>query len=272
VKLSLDISHDHPSEKDLLRFHAGDLAKEHEEKIRAHLSSCSECASFLKELDSFKLEFSSTHSRQGILALVKARSEKDTLEKLQWWRSYPILTRGLLLGTGLASALIIVAVFIPLLHRNTDSEKKASIIVKGPEISLSYLVMENGKPILARPGRILHPKDRIQFRLSAPRGGFVHIVGVDEAGSVTVYFPLPGVKPEPYPGGSGRPVPGSIILDDTLGKERVFVLFCEDPIPRASLAHKVTNAARDPRTWISRQRLPMDCKQTSILLRKEPLQ
>ena len=266
MRLSLDISPEHPAEHDLTRFHAGDLEKEKRDAIQAHLSTCDHCAEFIRHLDSFRQEFASSHYRQGFLALVRKEAQGDFQEAKSWWQKVFGPSRRVFLASSVATLLILAVVVF--MNRN-PKDNSSSIRMKGSEISLSYLVMENSRPVLAKPNRILHPRDRIQFRLSAPRGGYVHIVGVDEAGAVTVYFPLPGMEPEIYPGGSGRPVPGSIILDDTLGKERVFVLLCEKPIGRTQLEHKILGAAKDPRTWISRKSLPMNCKQTSIVLQKE---
>lgn len=267
MKLSLDSTQDHPTQHTLLSLHAGELEGEEKKQVREHVSGCSTCSAFLQELESFKEQFASTHSREGILASVRQRADKDSVEVSSWWSRLFVAPHSLIWSASLVALLMLGLLFI---YQNHGDDTDGSYTrIKGAEISLSYLVAENGKPVLAKPGRILHPRDRIQFRLTAPRGGYVHIVGVDEAGTVTVYFPLPGVAPELYPGGSARPVPGSIILDDTLGKERVFVLICAGPIPREALVQKVLSAASDPRQWISSQRLPLECQQRSILLHKD---
>ncbi len=143
--------------------------------------------------------------------------------------------------------------------------------MKGKTIELTYFVMEPEGPKVASADRILHPGDRIQFRLTAPAGGFVHIVGIDQDGVVSVYFPLPAKEPEVFPGGSGRPVPGSVILDETLGKERIFVLICSQPIAAEQLIKTVKDVPGGATKLVASDRMPLEleCDQSSLTLLKE---
>ncbi len=262
--MKLALRHDglHPSEHALARHCAGEGDEAGQERIQAHLDGCSACARTMQELDDLCREFGERHDRVGFLAAVRERAEEAEDEPAFW--------RVLFRPAGLAFAAAAAALLVVLLvARPWGPGEESKERIKSVELELGYVVMDRGRPIKAGPERVLHPGDRVQFKLSAPRGGFVHIVGVDMAGRVSVYFPRPGEAPEAYPGGSGRPVPGSVILDATLGRERVFALICATPLDRDKLAGRVRGLADDPRVWIERDRLPVDCRQTSLVLVKE---
>jgi hypothetical protein len=264
--VSIEIRNDqeHPSRHALTRYHAGELEGTEREKIDSHIGDCPECSRLLAELSRTKEEFEASHDRKAFLAKVTARAgESDGREQSRpdpWWRW---LLRPAALAP-LAASIILLILAISLLPSNESGER-----TKGKEIELGFYLLQGDTPRVASENERLHPKDRIQFRLTAPAGGYVHIVGIDEAGMVSVYFPRPGDAPEAFPGGAGRPVPGSVILDDTLGRERVFVLICDRPMGRARLDRQLKKFRDGPRALLDAEELPIDCSQSSLLLTKE---
>jgi anti-sigma factor RsiW len=254
----------HPSRYTLTRYHAGELPGADRERVGTHLRDCQECAAFLEELTEAKKNFHAGRDRLTFLDQVQAApvpEDESPRTGHRWW--HPVMQPAALLAAAAVLALIVLV--IPW----RTSDEPTGERMKGDELALGFYVMEDSGPVVASSDRILHPGDRIQFRLTAPAGGFVHIVGIDESKAVNVYFPLPQETPEAFPGGAGRPVPGSVILDATLGKERVFVLICKQPVARDTLVEKVMNVPGGPRAALDQKRLPLDCRQTSLLLRKE---
>jgi len=266
VSLDFRKENEHPSHSRLRQYHVGDLGKEERRLTSSHLDECEECVAFLKTLDEEKKAFYADHDRAGFLTKVREGatrpSEIGVTAPKNWL--VKMLQPGLLApATAALVLLLIVVLYLP-------GEEGSSERMKGNEIGLDFLVMENDGPRVAEPGRVLHPGDRIQFRVTAPAGGFIHIVSVDEAGTVSVYFPLPHSRAERYPGGAARPVPGSVILDDTLGRERVFMLLCGEPMQREQLAKAVLTLEGGPKTALETKRLPLECRQLSLLLTKGP--
>jgi len=263
VSLRLREEGGHPSRFALDRFAAGEGDAAERAALQAHLDACQACRQTVEGLESFRQDFAQHHDKAGFLADVRDRAAEP--ERIGFWQAWwrPVMA----LSAAAAAVLIVLLVARPWSGPDSDPD---GVRIKSDELELGFLVMEQGRPVVAQPGRVVHPGDRIQFRLSAPRGGFVHVVGVDQAGKVSVYYPRPDEASEPYPGGSGRPVPGSVILDATLGRERVFALICERPLGRARLAQRVRAAVADPRIFLDRDRLPVACVQTSLVLVKEP--
>lgn len=268
---------EHPSAHTLSRLHAGELSGEEHDRVRAHLDDCAACRSVFESLEQSRAAFDREHDREDFLrraeeAAWRPRTAAANQTGGAWWR---ILLR----PVPLAAAAAVLAGVLVLVWWSPPAERNGTTRMKGGTLELGYYVMEPGGPVVAGPDRLLHPGDRIQFRLTAPAGGYVHIVGVDEAGAASVYFPLPGTTPEPFPGGAGRPVPGSIVLDETTGRERIFLLICERPIDRSSLARL---AGRHGRALLETERFsglqgtgrpagqdPGRCRQQSLLLHKE---
>ncbi len=265
MSLRLRQEGEHPSRFALGRFAASEGSPAERERIQDHLAGCPECQQVLAELEEFQSAFHGAHDRAAFLASVRVRASEPEPERRPWGSGW--FRPALALGAAAVALLVVLLLVRPWAEPEPDTDR---IRIKSDELALGFLVMEQGRPVVAEPGRVVHPGDRIQFRISAPRGGFVHVVGVDQAGKVSVYYPRPDESVEPYPGGSGRPVPGSVILDATLGRERIFALICERPLGRARLAERVLAAATDPRVWIDRDRLPVACVQTSLVLVKEP--
>jgi hypothetical protein len=259
-KLELRPEDEHPSEHALVRHRAGEGQPAERRRIEAHLADCPSCRRSLEQLADFERAFAEQHQRQGFLAAVQLAAEQAGPGRRRWLQP---------LAWSAAAAALLLVLGLVIWPGAGRRQPEPTERIKGAGLELDYLVAAGRRVVAAGPERVLHPGDRIQFRLSAPRGGYLHLVGVDAAGRVSVYYPRPGEPHPVYPGGAARPVPGSVILDETLGAERVFALICDRPLGRAELARRVRSAAADPRRWIAEQRLPLDCRQTSIMLHKE---
>ena len=252
MKLSMRQNEDHPSLFTLTRYHAGDLNPEERKQIDQHLHQCATCQKSLDSLGEVQRAYHAHVDRDHALGNIRSRASSKA--RLIW------LQPAVAGAFGLFMVLLIVTIF----PSQGPNER-----LKGDSLALSFIVQRNGE--ISQPFNVkrLHALDRIQFRLTAPVGGYVHLVAIDQQGNVSVYFPHPEAQPMAFAGGSGRLLPGSIILDDTLGKERVFALVCEKPIPPSELTSQVQRFSPDPRIWLDAEKLPIDCEQTSLAYHKE---
>jgi hypothetical protein len=252
----------HPSRHALARHEAGEGSPDERAALGAHLETCPTCAETLAELGRYRVAFQAGLSQAELEARIALRAARPAPRS--WWA---LVRWPYALGAATATALALLLVFAP---RGDEPGPDSGTRTKGAEFSLSFVIESGGKPVLAEPGHRLRAGDRIQFLLTAPAGGQLHLVGVDGRGQVSVYFPAPGVTPPAFPGGAGRPVPGSIILDDAPGPERVFALLCSAALGPEELAARVRALAPDPRTWLDADALPLPgCRQTSLVLAKE---
>jgi hypothetical protein len=257
VSLEIGKESEHPSRHALTNYHAGELAGSEKDEILAHVAGCPACRRILEQLAEAKASFTKGHDREKFLRAVRSRSAEP---ETAWWQ---VLLRPVHLAA--TAAVMVMAVLVMSLWTPDDNGER----MKGADLELGYYVMGPQGPEKAAQGHVLHPGDRIQFRLTAPAGGYVHIVGVDERGNLSVYFPRPDETPEAFPGGAGRPVPGSVILDEVLGRERIFVLVCREPIDRDKLVERLGSVPEGPRSLMEVDRLPLRCEQRDLVLRKE---
>ncbi|WP_437587258.1 DUF4384 domain-containing protein [Sorangium sp. So ce1000] len=110
--------------------------------------------------------------------------------------------------------------------------------IKGAE-RIGFYVKRGGSVLPGGAGERLHPGDAIQFTYSSTEARYLVILSVDGASQASVYYPSGPVAARIEP---GREVllPQSTVLDETLGTERIFGLFCSEALAveplRAALA------------------------------------
>jgi hypothetical protein len=103
------------------------------------------------------------------------------------------------------------------------------IRVKGGSVGLVVHVATGaGSRAIAGEGPV-HAGDRIRFEVSAPRAGYVAVIGLDPSGRSTVYYPFGGAAPARLDAGAGPVLPGAIELDAAEGDEHVLAVYAEQP-------------------------------------------
>jgi len=101
--------------------------------------------------------------------------------------------------------------------------------------ALSAFVKRGETVERARSGEVFHPGDALRFSYSADRDGYLAIVSVDARQVVSVYHPAAGDQAPAAPAGAANVLPGSTILDDTLGAETVIGVCCPGPFAVAAV-------------------------------------
>ena len=261
---------EHPTAWALECHHAGEGESALRKSIEDHLKTCLSCREKLESLKEAGANFEGRMNRAGFLAAVRQGLEdrgleeraEEPLSKRRIWPWFAVA------GTALA-AFLLWMVLQPQLGV-LGGKSPDGIRIKGDStLKLGFFIEHDGKTELVDPKKVLHPGERIQFALTGPKGGFVHLVGVDEAGLVSVYYPRSDQSQEEFPGGVGRPVPGAVLLDETLGRERIFVLVCDQAMKAAQIKAKVEGLRADVRGLLDEDMLDFDCGQTSLVLHKE---
>jgi hypothetical protein len=104
--------------------------------------------------------------------------------------------------------------------------------------SLQVFAQREGQVFAVSDGTLLAPGDAIRFLIDPP--GLEHVVvgSVDGTGRATIYYPYQGPQSARVDPRRRLEVPGSIVLDDAPGPERLFAVFS-----RAPLSSEVVRAA-----------------------------
>ncbi len=96
--------------------------------------------------------------------------------------------------------------------------------VKG-SAHVTVFVVRDGTARAAAPGEIVHPGDTLQITYTAAEPGNLAVLSRDGAGAGSIYFDDHGRTAAITPGRDVS-LPHSIVLDDTLGRETLYGLFC----------------------------------------------
>jgi hypothetical protein len=170
---------------------------------------------------------------------------------------------GTVASLALAAALVVTFTRVSRPPPVGDAEQ-----IKGDPVALGVYVRRGAGVVEAAvsPAAVA-PGEQIRFEVTSARPGFLGIVGIDAAGAITPYVSA-GARLKPI--GRGRLLlDGSVLLDDTLGPERLIAVVCRDE--RAT--RELTDAARaaldkargDPAAVGA---LELGCAQAPFLLQK----
>ena len=108
--------------------------------------------------------------------------------------------------------------------------------------------------------------DSLRFRVSADGvGGVVTLLGIDAAGAIASYDPTPQALPT-LAAGERRLLSGSIVLDGSVGPERLLALLCPDRKQAASAVDEVRHAGAQARDGALP--VPAGCRQSTFPFRK----
>lgn len=241
---------EHVSDLQWDRLLAGELAAETSATANAHAARCTACAARLRELTAERDAF-----------LVRPIAIPLSRPRRRWLPA--------LIPVAAAAAVLIALRVRPGPGEVTLRTKGSvgSVHVTGEPASLEVdgtaLLLSAGRPDALRPvatGDVVHPDDYLQAGYTASRSGFGAVLSRDGAGSATAYVPSGGYTMVPLVPGRERSFPLSTILDATLGKERIAIVWCETAHPLAPLLA----ALRDGRPIAA----PDDCTVREVMLDK----
>jgi hypothetical protein len=146
----------------------------------------------------------------------------------------------------------------------------ADLATKGGSATLRVFANHQGQVFQLRDGDRLAPGDQIRFVVEPADLPYLIIASVDGTGKPSVYYPFDARESAQLERAITLELPGSIVLDDADGPERIFALFSREPMDastvRASLAaigRLGPDAIRSQRTL----RVPAQT-QVSLLLEK----
>ncbi len=236
---------------------AGELHETPESsKVAEHLEACAACAQVSEQFRSVETEFEND--------LFVAKLAKQTQKRLQEDASPIARSRGLWAGGSMALAAI--AAFV-LWSRAVQEEAEVGERTKGG-LGLQIAVQHpTGKIEPVLNGQTLRPDESIRFQVNAPLEGYLSIVSIDSARVVSAYVPAEGSL-QRVPSGRGDWLDGAIVLDDSIGPERIFAVLCEQPKDVTEVVEAAKNLLSRNASPKNADRLGIDCLQTSIWFEK----
>lgn len=196
--------HDHISDLRWDQLLAGELSADKRSAIDAHVATCSACAARRREIEAF--------AETPLPALA-------TPKRSRWWLGAPV------------AALAAAAVAVIVLRAPSEPSER-------PKGSGPALILAAGSPSSLVPvstNDVIHAGDSLQAGYTSTKDGFGAVLSLDGAGTVSAYVPAVGDALVALPAGTERSFPGSTVLDEVLGPERIAIIWCAAPQPIAPL-------------------------------------
>ncbi len=108
---------------------------------------------------------------------------------------------------------------------------------------MQVIAQRGTEQFIVQEGQELQPGDALRFILRTVSAGYVSVFSIDANNNLSSFYPSSEPRTQSAPiklERSGRHVlPGSIVLDNTRGKEHIFVIFSAQPFSRDEVQQKV---------------------------------
>lgn len=196
------------------RWHARELSAAHERELRAHLEVCARCSLRCEQLDQQRAAF---HRRAPDWQSFAARRAPASARS----RRGPWPGMGAI-ALGVAAAAAVVLFMVP-----ADQERAPGVRSKGKP-SIGFYVKDGDRVRRGASGERVRPGETVRFVYSAEQPVYFALLHVDAA-RASVYFPTAG-SATPVAPGRDMALDFGIRLDPLLGVERVYGLFCTEPL------------------------------------------
>lgn len=223
-----------PSDLQLDRLHAGELSTESAQRLHAHIADCGVCPARMESRRSGFAQFSEVDTRPllaGIRRGIATAEERSQVSS--WWRRIGLVLAPLTVGAGALALVFLVGRGGPSGTTATPGGPDPG----GPEVTrlkggLSLRVYrqagERSEAMLS--GDRFAPGDRIRFVVDLPLPGGAAILGVESDGDLYVAWPDQAAPAgtSNRQAGSNQELPGAVSLDNSPGKETLYLVHCPD--------------------------------------------
>lgn len=255
----------HPSGLTLDAYRLG-LGRDRD-RIDAHLQCCPVCSAVIDEMNADETAFLSEiypDTVDGVTKRVLAESSEKNSSRHA--RYVPRVALGLA-----ASVAIALASYVFFSHpsQSPSNAGEPYLGAKG-DLGLEVFCRRAGRVFQVHEGDALFAGDMLRF-VPHFEGHlrYVMVVAIDAAGTMSRYFP-PGSDEAAAVDRPGEPLPGSIILDDATGPERILLLASPAPFDFAAVQTALKTEWRRAVRVDDIERIPLDVDQQSILFSKRP--
>jgi hypothetical protein len=256
------------SELRLDRWVAGELNGPEREDVEAHLRGCRRCAARQDTRQLEKRRFQETapplpfQARPAVVVVQDAGATVVTRKRPGFFSSKRAVVGA---AAGLAVALAAAFILVPWALSPCCGE---TLQVKGKGNHRVRFFVHDGAAGTVREGvfgETVRPGDRIRFAFNDTALGdrSVALLSRDAAGKVSVYFPdgARQTAPPPPPSADGL-IAYSVQLDETLGPETLYAVYCAGAVALEPMQTALSRAFHP--VW------PTSCEVETIMIDKKP--
>lgn len=208
--------------------------------MAAHLRTCAHCATARDER-----ERDARHFQRQVFSRTLPEIERHLVRRARGFFRWPFISA--LALPALATAVLLLP-SAPSKVSTPVANTEAFGIKGEPQVSFKVFARRNEVTFEVSNGMHLLPGDHLRFQVQSGGTGFLMVGSVDGALQANVYTPFDGTTSVAI-GRSMRAVdlPGSVILDDIQGEERLFAVFSAAPIEKKRMIAALTAHAALPK-------------------------
>lgn len=215
----------HLSSLDFDSLGTGALAREQSTTLLAHLEACPACQRQREHRRSLAEQFASEVLPRSLPVIRERLSSRPRHRRriVGWWLALAAAPCG----------LVLVLALVRGHHLSTSvgqgGADRGDLAVKGDGGLVAY-VRHGSKVTRLVPGSVLQAGDAVRFALEVRGNAYLLIAGVDGAGGTSAYYPFGRWQSVPVTDRGRFEVPGSVVLDDSAGPERIFAFLSPEPL------------------------------------------
>ena len=226
------------------------LRAEDRARVEAHVASCVACRREHDTAAAWRAEFARSVLPRT-LPLVRAHAGQGARPA----------RRTVWLAAAVAAGVVLALV--------VRSRQEPDLAIKGGP-AWQVVGHRDARTFVVRDGEPLAAGDGLRFVIMPDRAAYLLIASIDGAGVASIYFPYGGARSERVDGARVE-LPGSIVLDDAPGPERLFAIFSDEPIDAAPIAAQLRDlGAQGPEAIRETSRLDVAVRaQLSLVFEKE---
>ncbi len=230
-----------------------------------HLGDCAVCRADIEETRAVRARFARDvfpRTENEVLARASSALGRERARRVWVFAALPAI----------AAAAAIVLAIAPgggsphVEHPSSDDY----VGVKGDASLRVIAKRRNGEIVELVDGARLHPGDGLRFIVEPAGQRFLIVASIDGEGKASLFYPTSGTSSAQLPPGGRVELPGSIVLDDARGRERIYALFSKAPMPTASVLDALSSLGKGGPSAILETRslaVPADV-QRSLLIEK----
>jgi Domain of unknown function (DUF4384) len=218
----------HLSRRELEQLVADDPAATVAPVLRVHVADCDRCAVRRLALEAARSRYLERYpAREFARAVVERAARAETLE--------PARSRKTRVVVPMVASLAIAAGALLWLQPSFES---TAIRTKG-SVSLDVVVQHAGAQRRLRDGDALAPGAQLAFSYALDRPRHLLLLGVDDAGQVTRYYPADPAHSIPLQATGRAQLPIGVELDARKGQERLYALFSIEPLDEGEVRNAI---------------------------------
>lgn len=220
---------------DVERLAVGELSGAAAQRVQAAIDSDASLKAFYDDVRAADAAFLVQAPPAAFLAQLEAKKPVSLFAKLAQALALPQLRMAV--GACATAAVVLVAV-------NVGGDSDGTRTKGGEAPSVGFFVQDGSAARVGHGGEALRPGDRIQLAVKDVDKAALVVVGVDGSGAVSVYA-TESVTTATKGAHKSRVLPASLVLDDTLGTERFFVVYGDDVDDVTAAATRAARALGD---------------------------